>query len=154
MDVFGTEGFDFLVLVECFVHHLDSYLRCFEHIERLHDNHIQQTVAHGGLRGDVGVVAVLGCIGTGNQESLPDQCSCLVFNMIGLRLIGESFTQYILDVGNRSALSGFGELHADERIEAHTASTEERYFVDDTVVEVVYNAAVDDLNALLRVHRQ
>ena len=74
--------------------------------------------------------------------------------MIGFRLIGESFTQYILDIGNRSALSCFGELHTDKCIEAHTAGTKERYFVADTVVEVVYNAAVDDLNALLRVHRQ
>ena len=47
------------VLVERLVEHVDAYLRGLKHVKRLHDDHVNQSVAHRGLRGDVGVVAIL-----------------------------------------------------------------------------------------------
>ena len=59
VELFAFECFDFRVLVERFVKHLDADLGCVEHVERFHDNNIHQPVAHRCLRCNVSIVAVL-----------------------------------------------------------------------------------------------
>ena len=40
----------------------------FDEIERFEHRDIEQTVAHGGMGGDVGIVAILRGIGAGNEK--------------------------------------------------------------------------------------
>ena len=46
MYLFCSESLYLGVLVQCFVEHLDAYLRSFQHIERFHYYHIKKTIAH------------------------------------------------------------------------------------------------------------
>ena len=154
MQLLTTERFDFRVFVECLVEHVEADLRSLNHIERLHDDNVYQSVAHRSLRSNIGIVAILRCVGAGNQERLVLLGSRLVFQRIRLRLILQSFSQYVFCIADRSPFATLCKLHADEGVEAHAAGAEEWMTVDDAIVEVVDLACVDYLDALLQVHRQ
>ena len=150
----AAERFDLRVLVERLVEHVEAHLRCFQHIERLHDDYVHQAVAHRGLRCDVGVVAILRSIGARDEEGLVLLGSCLVFQGICLRLILQALAQDVFRITDRSTLAALRKLHAHEGVESHSAGAEEGVVVDDPVVEVVDFALVDDLDAFLQVHGQ
>ena len=59
VDVLRAESLDFLVLIQRFVHHFNGHLCRFQHVERFHDDDVQQPVAHRSLRSNVGIVAIL-----------------------------------------------------------------------------------------------
>ena len=154
MQLLTTERFDFRVFVECLVEHVETNLRSLNHIERFHDDNVYQSIAHRSLWGNIGIVAILRCIGAGNQERLVLLGSRLVFQRICLRLIFQSLSQYVFSIADRPSLAALCKFHADEGIEAHAAGAEEWVAVDYTIVEIVDFACVDHLDALSQVHRQ
>ncbi len=154
MQLLASERLDLGVLVERLVEHVETYLRSLQYIERLHDDNVHQSVAHRCLWSDIGVVAILRCVGTRDEEGLVLLCSRLVLESVGFRLILQSFSQNVLSIADGSSFAAFGKLHAYEGVKSHTAGTEERIVVDDSIVEVVNLALVDDLNTFLQVHGQ
>ena len=154
MQLFASERLNLGVLVERLVEHIETYLRSLQYIERLHNDHVHQSVAHRCLWSDIGVVAILRCVGTRDEEGLVLLCSRLVLEGVGFRLILQSFSQNVLSIADGSSFAAFGKLHAYEGVKSHTAGTEERIAVDDPIVEVVNLALVDDLNTLFQVHGQ
>ena len=66
----------------------------------------------------------------------------------------QSLAQHILHVSDRSALAGFGKLHAHKSVKSHSACAEEGIVVDYSVVELAYFASVDDFNSLAHIQRQ
>ena len=100
VQMLGSERFDFRTLVERLVKHINAYLRRFEQIKRLHDDHIHQSVTHGSLWRDIAVVAILRRIGTRDQKSLISSGPVLITNLVSLRLVLQSFLQNFLYIGN------------------------------------------------------
>ena len=140
VQVTATEGTDAAVRSNRLVEELYGNLRSLKHGEGFHDGHIHQSVAHAGLRCDVGIVAILAGIGTGNEESLVDLSLPVHGNLVGVGLVFQSFLQRVLDIGEQSAAASLGKAVADERVEAHTASAEEGLLVNHPVVEALYLA--------------
>ena len=77
----------------------------------------------------------------------------LVFQSVRLRLVFESFSQDILGITDRASLAAFRKFHADKGVESHAAGAEERVIVDDSIVQVVNLALIDDLDAFPDIHR-
>ena len=73
-------------------------------------------------------------------------------HLVGLRLIFQSLFQYVLHVGDGSALAALCELQGDEGVEAHAAGAEEWQAVDDAVVEGLDVAGVDDVEGAFQFH--
>ena len=154
MELLASERLDLRVLVQRFVEHVETYLRRLDYIEWFHDDDIHQTIAHGCLRGNIGIVAILRCIGTRNEERLILLGARLVLQRVSLRLILQSLAQDIFGISDRTALAALGKLHADESVKAHAAGAEERVVVDDTIIQISNLTLVDDLYAFLQVHRE
>ena len=152
MELLAAERLDLRVLVQRLVEHVETYLRRLDYIEWFHDDNIHQTVAHGCLRGNIGIVAILRCVGTGNEERLILLGARLVLQRVSLRLILQSLAQDIFSISDRTTLAALGKLHADESVKAHAAGAEERVVVDDTIIQISNLALVDDLYAFLQVH--
>ena len=153
MDAFRTECLYLRVLVESPVHKVDTYLRSVKRRERFHDNHVHQTVGHGGLRCNIRIVAVLACIGARNEISLILLGAGFVFHLVCLRLVFQSLPEHVLKICDRSALTRLGKFQRDESVKSHAASAEERQFVDDPIVESLNLAAVDDVDGFSWVER-
>ena len=77
----------------------------------------------------------------------------IVFHLIGFRLIFQSLLQHILHIGYRSAFPRLSKFQRDKGIESHTAGTEERQFVDNAVVKLLYLAVVDNLDSATHIER-
>ena len=154
MKFLAAERLDFRVLVQRLVEHVETHLRRFDYIKWFHDDDIHQTVAHGCLRGNIGIVAILRCVGAGDEERLILLGASLVFKSVSLRLILQSLAQDVFGISDRTALAALGKLHADESVKAHAAGAEERVVVDDTIIQISNLALVDDLDAFLQVHRE
>ena len=154
MELLAAERLDLRVLVQRLVEHVETYLRRLDNVEWFHDDDIHQTIAHGCLRGNIGIVAILRCVGTGNEERLILLGARLVLQRVSLRLILQSLAQDIFCISDRTTLAALGKLHADESVKAHAAGAEERVVVDDTIIQISNLALVDDLYAFLQVHRE
>ena len=59
MNVTGSEGLYLQILVQCLVEELNGDLRSFDEVEGFHDDNVEQPVAHGSLRSDIGIVPIL-----------------------------------------------------------------------------------------------
>ena len=68
MQALGTEGLDLRVVRQRLHKEVGSHLWGIERVEGLHDDHVQLAVLHGGARCDIGIVAVLRGVGTGNEN--------------------------------------------------------------------------------------
>lgn len=66
--VLGAECLDARALVKRLAEHVDGDLRSLKNVERLHNHHVHQSVAHRCLRSNIGVVAILRGVGTGDQK--------------------------------------------------------------------------------------
>lgn len=153
MQMACAEGLDAGTLVERLAEHVDGYLRSLKDIERFHDHHIHQSVAHAGLWGDISIVAVLRCVGTGDKKRF---ISCRVLiraKLIGLGLILKAGLQYLLDVCDGATLACLSKLETDEGIESHSAGAEEVVTIDGAIVQVMNLTGVEDLDALLYINR-
>ena len=148
MQLFTLERLDFRVLVERFVEHFDADLRCVEHTERLHNDDVHQSVAHGSLRGNIGIVAILRGVSTRNEECFEACRSVLVAYFVGLRLVAQSPSQHVFHIGDGPALTGFSKLVTDKSVESHATCAEKRVTIDDAIVELMDFAGVDNLNGL------
>ena len=140
------------VRVQRLVQHLHDDLRSLDDVERLYDGHVEQAIGHGCLRGDIEVVAVLRGIAACDEEGFVVFFLPVKFEFVGFRFVGESTFQGVLNVSNQSSLSAGGEFLADEGIESHAASAEERYVVDDAVVQSLDVASCEHLQCLVRIH--
>lgn len=78
---------------------LDSYLWCFEHIERLHHSHIHQPVTHACMRSDIHIVAILTGIGTGDEKGFELLFLAVYLHLVGVWLVLQTFLQRILYIG-------------------------------------------------------
>ena len=145
MDALAAEGLDLGIVAQRLHKQVGSNLRGFQGVERLHDDDVHHAISHGSAWGNIGIVAILGSIGAGDEESAIAGSARIVDNLIGLRTIFQSFFQHILNIGDGSALACLCELKRDEGIEAHAASAEEGLTVDDTIVEGFNGAVVDQL---------
>ena len=93
-------------------------------------------------------------IGARYEERLVLKRAALVLDGVCLGLVFQSLAQHILHVSDRSALAGFGKLHAHKSVKSHSACAEEGIVVDYSVVELAYFASVDDFNSLAHIQRQ
>ena len=141
------------ILVDGLVEQLQYDLGSFEQIERLQYGYVHQTIVHGGRRCDEYVVAILRCIGTGNEEGL----ACLFFavqvDLIRFRFIVESAFQGVIDVGHESAFAGLGKTLTDESVEANAACAKERLVIDFPIVEELDVASSEYLQCAYGVDR-
>ena len=71
---------------------------------------------------------------------------------IGFGLVAQAVDEGLFDVGGGAAATGFGKLHADEGVEAHSAGAEEGAAVDGAVVEAGDGAGVDELHGRNGIH--
>ena len=110
MDALRLEGLDLRVLVQRLREHVIGDGGSIEYVEGFHDNDVHHAVLHRSPRCDVGVVAILGGVGTGNEERLMTVGAALILDDIGLRFVFQSFLQHVLHVGDRPALAGLGKL--------------------------------------------
>ena len=98
------------------------------------------------MRGDVGIVAILRGIGTGDEKGVDGMAVALFVaesESIGFGLVAQTVGECLFDIGGRAAASRFGKFHADEGVEAHSASAKERSAVDGAVVETNDRGRVD-----------
>ena len=77
----------------------------------------------------------------------------LVLNLIRFRLISQAFVQCVFQVGEESPLARVGKLQADEGIEAHAASAEERNVVDFSVIDTYPVAFIQNVDGTFGIHR-
>ena len=71
-------------------------------LDGLDDDDVEQAVLHRSARGDVGIVAILCGIGTGNEKCpLVDTIALMVLNLniVGLALVTQAFLEYRLGIG-------------------------------------------------------
>ena len=78
MDLLCTEGLDLRIVAKGLHKQVGSNLWGIEYIEGFHDHHVHLTVLHRGTWGDIGIVAILRGVGTGNQEGLVFSCTSLI----------------------------------------------------------------------------
>ena len=64
MNLSGLEGLDARIVWKRLCKHIKCDTWCLQHAERLHDNHIQKSILHRGAWSYIGIVAILGCVGT------------------------------------------------------------------------------------------
>ena len=93
-------------------------------------------------------------VGTGYEEGLVALGTRLVFHLVGLGLVIQTFFQHILHIGDGASLASLGKLQRDKGVKAHATGAEEGQVVDDAIVEGLYLAAVDDMYGFLDIHRQ
>ena len=148
------EGLDLRIVAEGLHKEVGGYLWGVEHIERLHHDHVHLAVFHRSTWGDIGIVAVLRGVGTGNQESLVLRGARLVFYLVGLGLVLQSLFQHVFHVGDRASLACLGELQRDKRIETHAAGAEEGLLVDDAIIEILNLRLVQYGDGFLHIQRQ
>ena len=154
VDATRLEGLDVGVVAQRLSKEVDSEGRGLDDVEGLHDDDIHHAILHRSARGDVGIVAILRSVGTGNEEGFVLVGARLVLNGVGVGLIGESFLEHIFDIGGEAALACLSKLQRYKGVEAHAAGAEERLVVDDTEVEMVGLSQIDDVEGFLHVHGQ
>ena len=150
-DALRAEGLDLRVVAKGLHEEICGNLRRIKGIEGFHDNHVHLTVLHRGTWGDIGIVAVLRGIGTGNEEGLVTLGTLFVLHLVGFGLVLQTLLQHVLHISDRATLASLRELQRYEGIEAHAAGAEERQVVDNAIVERLYLIGIDDLNGLLDV---
>ena len=153
-EALSAEGLDLRVVRQCLHEEVGSYLGCLERVEGFHDDHVHHAVLHRGTRGDIGVVAVLRGVGTGDEKGLVALGARFVLYLVGLWAVVQTFLQHVFHIGDRAALASLRELQRDEGVEAHTAGAEEGQVVDHAVVEILDAAGVDDADGTLDVEWQ
>ena len=134
------------VLGQALAEELHGHNRCLDEAERFEHRDIEQSVAHGGVRSDVGIVAILRSIGTSDEKCIDRMAVALLVaesESIGFGLIAETIGECLFYVCGRTAASRFGKFHADEGVEAHSASAKERSAVDGAMVEPNDRGCVD-----------
>ena len=152
-DALVLHRFDTAVLVECPVEQLERKRRHIQHSKRFQHCDVHHAVGQRGLRGDVGIVAILRCVGTGYQECFVADGTRRVLYFVCLRFIRQTFVQCIFQVGQQTSFPGIGKFQAHEGIESHSACTEEGVIVNDTVVYCLHISGIEHIDGSLRLHR-
>ena len=107
------------------------------------------------MGGDVGIVSILRGVGAGNEERVDGMAVALLVanrDAVGFGFVSQAVDEGFLYVGGGAAATGFGELHADEGVEAHPAGAKEGTAVDGAVVEAGDGGGVDDLHCRYGIH--
>jgi len=105
------------------------------------------------LRRDISIVAILRGVGARDEESLVHRGVAVNTYLVCLGLVGHALLQHLLDIGDGSPFACLGKLLAHKGIESHAAGAEKRVAVDHAIVQLVYLASVDDIDAFSHVQR-
>ena len=154
MQLTGAESLDFRVVAQGLHKEVGGNLRSLQCIKGLHNDNIHLAVLHAGTWSNICIVAILRGVCTSNEESLMMMDAAVVEDFIGLGLILQTLLQHILNISDRTTLTCFCELQRDKGVEAHAAGAKERKSVYDSIIECINTALIDDVNALLHIHRQ
>ena len=146
----GLKGLDMTILWKGTFEELQSDLRGIDGIEGFHDNDIEEAVLHAGIGGNVGIVAILRGIGTGDEEGLAFLTAAVALDGVGLGFIEKAFLEGILDIGQEASPPRFGKLLTDEGIKTHTAGAEEGTGIDGAIVQRLHDIAIDDFDGFTR----
>ena len=152
-ELLGAERLDVAVFGQRLVEELERQLRGLDGSERFEDGNVHEPVLHGGIGGDVGIVAILRGVGAGYEKRLVRRGPVGVLDRVGFGLVFDELRQGIFHISERTAAAAVGKLLADEGIEAHPAGAEKGMAVDGAVVEAAHRALVENAQGAGGVER-